>query len=58
MDLNLEQIEKAIREFAKKLRAKKFELVDQNEDIFYAVEVEDINNIEKEMIDRIKERFQ
>jgi hypothetical protein len=40
----------AIKEFAERLKEKKFELDDQNEDIFYAVEVSDIENLVKEMV--------
>jgi hypothetical protein len=40
----------AIKEFAERLKEKKFELNDQNEDIFYAVEVSDIDNLVKEMV--------
>lgn len=39
----------AVKEFAERLKEKKFELNDQNEDIFYAVEVSDIDNLVKEL---------
>ena len=40
----------AYKEFAERLKEKKFELDDQNEDIFYAVEVAEIDNLLKEMV--------
>lgn len=39
----------AVKEFAERLKEKKFELDDQNEDVFYAVEMTDIDNLVKEM---------
>ena len=50
----LEELEtakaEAIKEFAERLKEKKFELNDQNEDIFYAVDITDIDTLAKEMV--------
>lgn len=42
----------AIKEFAERLEEKKFALDNQNEEIFYAVDIEDVDNLKKEMIEK------
>lgn len=52
-----EERDKAIKEFTGRLKEKKFAVNDLNEDIFYAVDVEDIDNLVKETEDASLQDF-